>query len=115
VNGDSPRLRLSVVGIVAVSLFAALFARLWYLQVMAADEYQVAARTNSTRTVPVEAARNAMVGMGFSEWLAASLCEFYMPPQLKQIDVLSNDVQAVLGRPARSFGEWAKEFGGAFK
>ena len=60
-NGDSPRLRLSVVGIVAVSLFAALFARLWYLQVMAADQYQVAARTNSTREVPVEAARGRIL------------------------------------------------------
>ena len=33
-RADTPRLRLGMLGIVAVSLFAALFARLWYLQVL---------------------------------------------------------------------------------
>jgi penicillin-binding protein 2 len=61
VNSDSPRLRLSIIGIVAFSLFAALFARLWYLQVMANDQYQVAARTNSTRLVPIEAPRGRIL------------------------------------------------------
>lgn len=65
--------------------------------------------------VPVEAARTAMVGMGFGEWLAAALCEFYTPGVVEQGARLSSDVQAVLGRPPRSFDEWAKEFGGAFK
>jgi penicillin-binding protein 2 len=61
VNGDNPRLRLSILGIVAFSLFAALFARLWYLQVMAADQYNVAARANSTREVLVEAPRGRIL------------------------------------------------------
>jgi penicillin-binding protein 2 len=61
VNQDSPRLRLSILGVVAFSLFAALFARLWYLQVMANDEFQVAARTNSTRVVPIEAPRGRIL------------------------------------------------------
>ncbi|HEY8207291.1 MAG TPA: SDR family oxidoreductase [Myxococcaceae bacterium] len=65
--------------------------------------------------VPVEAARQAMVGMGFGEWLAAALCEFYSPGVVEQAARLSNDAQAVLGRPPRSFEEWAKEFGGAFR
>jgi penicillin-binding protein 2 len=61
VNGDNPRLRLSLLGIVAVSLFAALFARLWYLQVMTSGQFQEAATTNSTRTVPVEAPRGRIL------------------------------------------------------
>lgn len=60
-NPDSPRLRLSVVGIVVFALFASLFARLWYLQVMATDQFQVAAQANRIRTVPVEAPRGRIV------------------------------------------------------
>jgi penicillin-binding protein 2 len=61
VNPDSPRLRLSVLGVVVFSLFAALFARLWYLQVMAADQYQVAAEANRIRVVAVEAPRGRIL------------------------------------------------------
>jgi penicillin-binding protein 2 len=60
-NQDSPRLRLSVLGVVVFALFASLFARLWYLQVMATDEFQVAAQSNRTRTVPVEAPRGRIL------------------------------------------------------
>jgi penicillin-binding protein 2 len=61
VNQDSPRLRLSVLGVVVFALFASLFARLWYLQVMATDEYQVTAQANRIRTVPVEAPRGRIL------------------------------------------------------
>ena len=60
-NSDSPRLRLSVLGVVTFSLFAALFARLWYLQVMANDEFQVAAEANRIRVVAVEAPRGRIL------------------------------------------------------
>ncbi|MDP1819758.1 MAG: penicillin-binding protein 2 [Acidimicrobiales bacterium] len=60
-NPDSPRLRLSVLGVVTFSLFAALFARLWYLQVMANDEFQVAAEANRIRVVAVEAPRGRIL------------------------------------------------------
>jgi penicillin-binding protein 2 len=58
---DSPRLRLSILGIVVVSLFGALFARLWYLQVMAAPEYRVEAQANRVRTVAEEAPRGRIL------------------------------------------------------
>jgi penicillin-binding protein 2 len=61
VNQDSPRLRLSILGIVVFALFASLFARLWYLQVMATDQFQVEAQSNRTRTVPVEAPRGRIL------------------------------------------------------
>ncbi len=60
-NQDSPRLRLSVLGVVVFALFASLFARLWYLQVMASDQFQVEAQANRIRTVPVEAPRGRIL------------------------------------------------------
>ncbi|MBV8161967.1 MAG: hypothetical protein JO265_13675, partial [Acidimicrobiia bacterium] len=58
---DSPRLRLGVVAIVIVSLFAALLARLWYLQVLAAPQYRVQADVNRVRTVYTEAPRGRIL------------------------------------------------------
>ena len=60
-NQDSPRLRLSILGIVVFAMFAALFTRLWYLQVMSTEEFQVVAETNRTREVPVEAPRGRIL------------------------------------------------------
>ncbi|MDQ2650085.1 MAG: penicillin-binding protein 2 [Actinomycetota bacterium] len=60
-NSDNPRLRLSILGVVVFSLFAALFARLWYLQVMSTGEFQVAAEANRIRTVAVEAPRGRIL------------------------------------------------------
>ena len=61
VNPDTPRLRLSVLGIIVVSLFAALFSRLWYLQVMSGNQYQVAADNNRIRIVAEEAPRGRIL------------------------------------------------------
>ncbi len=58
---DSQRLRLSVLGIVALSLFCALFARLWYLQVIGTEEYQLAAAVQNTREIWVEAPRGRIL------------------------------------------------------
>ena len=58
-RGHVPRLRLSLVAVVAVALFASLFARLYDLQVVGADKYQVQAEANRVRTVQVPAPRGA--------------------------------------------------------
>ena len=58
---DAPGMRLSILGIVVVALFASLSARLWYLQVMATDEFQVVAQANRVRVVPVEAPRGRIL------------------------------------------------------
>lgn len=60
-NSDSPRLRLSILGVVVFSLFAALFARLWYLQVMSTGEFVRAAEANRIREVPVQAPRGRIL------------------------------------------------------
>ncbi len=58
---ESPRVRMSVLGIVVFALFASLFARLYYLQVMASDQYKVAAQANRIRVVQVEAPRGRIL------------------------------------------------------
>jgi penicillin-binding protein 2 len=60
-RSDTPRLRLGIIGIVAVSLFAALFTRLWYLQVMVSPEYQLQATANQRREVVVAAPRGRIL------------------------------------------------------
>jgi penicillin-binding protein 2 len=57
---DSSRLRLGVLGIVVLSLFAALLVRLWYLQVMEPEQYKVGS-TNSVRFVTTEAPRGRIL------------------------------------------------------
>ncbi|MEN3273557.1 MAG: penicillin-binding protein 2 [Actinomycetota bacterium] len=58
---DTPKLRLAIVGIVALSLFAALFTRLYFLQVLAAPEYKLAAKANQIRVVAEPAPRGRIL------------------------------------------------------
>ncbi len=58
---ESPRMRLGVLAIVIVALFAALFARLWYLQVLSTDDFVQAAEANRVRVVQVEAPRGRIL------------------------------------------------------
>jgi penicillin-binding protein 2 len=60
-SADGSRLRLSIVGIIVVSLFSALFARLWYLQVMDTSEFQALATQNQVRTVYEAAPRGRIL------------------------------------------------------
>jgi penicillin-binding protein 2 len=50
-----------VLGVVAVSLFAALFARLWYLQVLASPEFQLQATALQRRVVVEPAPRGRVL------------------------------------------------------
>lgn len=58
---DSSRLRLGVLGMVVLSLFCALLARLWYLQVLAAPTFKVEAQHNSVAVVYTEAPRGRIL------------------------------------------------------
>jgi penicillin-binding protein 2 len=61
VTQETPRLRLSILGVIVVSLFAALLSRLWYLQVMDTQTFQVAAKTNQVRIVYEPAPRGRIL------------------------------------------------------
>lgn len=52
---------MTIVAVVGISLFGALFARLWFLQVMSADEYRIAAKQNSVRVVREPALRGRIL------------------------------------------------------
>ena len=54
---QNPRLRLSIFGIIIVTLFAALFARLWYLQIMATKQFRAEAAATHTRDILEQAPR----------------------------------------------------------
>jgi penicillin-binding protein 2 len=58
---ESPRLRLAIVGVVVVSLFSALFARLWYLQVLDSSTFVTAATSNQIRLVYEDAPRGRIL------------------------------------------------------
>ena len=54
---DSRMLRLSVMGVIGMALLTTLVVRLWYLQVVASEQFVAQAVGNVTRTVPEPAPR----------------------------------------------------------
>lgn len=59
----SPQLaiRVAALGVVAFALFAIIFFRLWYLQVLSGDQYLAQAQTNKVRVQPLPAPRGSIV------------------------------------------------------
>jgi penicillin-binding protein 2 len=53
--------RVAVVGGVALVMFAIIFFRLWYLQVLSGDSYVAAAKDNRVRSIKVQAPRGEIV------------------------------------------------------
>ena len=58
---DLVRYRMRILGVVAISLFLALVARLWFLQVLTSDEAAAIAETNITRVVTIQAPRGRIL------------------------------------------------------
>ena len=48
---ETGRYRMRVLAVIGLSMFAALGARLWYLQVMVSEEAMATARSNITRVI----------------------------------------------------------------
>jgi penicillin-binding protein 2 len=53
--------RVAVLGGIAFALFAIIFFRLWFLQVLSGDEYVTQARENRVRKIKIEAPRGDIV------------------------------------------------------
>ncbi len=53
--------RIAVIGGIALVMFAVVFFRLWYLQVLSGDNYVVAAQENREREIKVQAPRGEIV------------------------------------------------------
>ncbi|MFT7474193.1 MAG: penicillin-binding protein 2 [Verrucomicrobiales bacterium] len=58
---DTSRVRMRVLGVVAVSLFLALFGRLWYLQALESEQFEVRAESNITRSIRTQAPRGQIL------------------------------------------------------
>ena len=58
---DKTMLRLAVMGILIVAAFVALFSRLWFLQVLASEEYRTLAKENRVRFVHTEPPRGRIL------------------------------------------------------
>jgi len=54
-------LRVAILGGIALALFAAIFLRLWFLQVLTGDSYRQMALNNRVRHIPVAAPRGAVL------------------------------------------------------
>src|SRR3954454_16308265 len=50
-------LRVSILGGIAVAVFAVLFLRLWYVQILSGDKYRTEANDNRIREIRVQAPR----------------------------------------------------------
>ncbi len=64
--------------------------------------------------VPLEAAREAMISMGLSEWFADALGEYTTAFSEGYGDFTTNDVQQVTWHPARSYETFARDFAQVF-
>ena len=64
--------------------------------------------------VPLEAAREAMLGMGMSEWLADANNEYFKALSEGLGDFTTNEVEEITGHPARSYETFARDFSQAF-
>ncbi|MFG3619242.1 NAD(P)H-binding protein [Nocardia sp. NPDC047654] len=58
--------------------------------------------------VPVEAATRAMIGQGLDERFVLALMDRYAR-ELDRTPTVTHEVDAILGRPARSFATWAAD------
>jgi penicillin-binding protein 2 len=108
---DSSRLRLAILGVVVLSLFATMLARLWYLQVLASPDLKVEAQANAVRLIYSEAPRGRILDRE-----GRVLVENRIVPTLvadrqamaDQPDLLPRLAAELAGLPGVSLPEWEK-------
>ena len=64
--------------------------------------------------VPLEASREAMLGMGLPEWMVGGYLEYFEAYSQGYGDLTSDDVERVTGKSARSYESFARDFADAF-
>ncbi len=64
--------------------------------------------------IPPEAAKQGMVAYGFSEPFVAALLAM-QAAAVRQPAITTDEVKRILGRPARTFAEWATDHAAAFR
>lgn len=59
--GEQSRMRIAILGVIAIALFSSLVARLWYLQGISAPKYEALAEGNRIRTVAMPSSRGRIL------------------------------------------------------
>jgi penicillin-binding protein 2 len=102
---QTSRLRLFVVRALVLSLFATLFGRLWYLQVLGGQEYQAQAAAQSVRDLVVQPPRGLIVD-DMGRPLVANRSSWVVSIDRSMLDKMSDvQQQAVLHKVARTVHE----------
>ena len=102
---EQSRLRLVVLQVLVLSLLATLLGRLWYVQVVAAENYKTAAAENGTREIITPAARGMILdsrGRPLARNRTALVVSISRTALLRQRDggrELVAKVAAVIGQP----------------
>ena len=65
--------------------------------------------------VPMQAARDAMIGVGMPEWVAEAYCEYFENYIKGGSAGVTNDFEKVNGHPARSYETFARDFAQYFR
>ena len=64
--------------------------------------------------VPLQAGRDAMIGMGFPEWVADGYSEYFNAYSEGYGDLVTGDVEQIIGRAPRSYETFAHDFAQLF-
>ena len=89
---------MGILGVVVVSLFAAMLARLWYLQVLAAPALKVEAQRNSVRLVVTEAPRGRILDRNGKVLVDNRVVDAVTMTRQRRADAATPDEKALLER-----------------
>lgn len=64
--------------------------------------------------VPMEAARESMIGMGFTEWIAEMFCEYMDNHSTGVSDYTTNEFEGITGHAPIAFESFARDFASYF-
>ncbi len=64
--------------------------------------------------IPIEAADEAMAKMGLDEWTRTLSTDYFAAYSRNWADAVTGDFSQLVGRPARSIDDFARDFAGAF-
>ena len=103
-EAESTRVRLTFLALLVVTLFVLLFARLWFLQVMAGSEFAGLAEGNAVRTVSLEAPRGRILDRN-GEAIVENRYAFVVGVQPSELPEEEDEAQAVLADLADLLGE----------
>ncbi|HEV2075563.1 MAG TPA: penicillin-binding protein 2 [Thermoleophilaceae bacterium] len=100
-------LRVAIIGGAALALFAIVFFRLWYLQILSGEEFRAEANANRVREIKVQAPRGEIVDrdgrvlVGNRVGLSVKLSPSEIPERPGARDRLYERLSTVVGTPSR--------------